>query len=207
MRCTRDDSHQSAGKAPTSLVSRLAARVNRPPTGWTADATSSTSRKSRVPASAYEAGRQAVQRYDFSGGDRRADEESVAAKASISRSPAEERIMDDTLLRIFIAVTTFAVVVQAGILVGLYLSVRKSTAKMDALATELKEKAIPTMETVQSFIVESSSKNRDHRRQRFRLHHADQESTRTPRRHAHRRFGSHASTGNPRRRASEPHHG
>ncbi len=62
--------------------------------------------------------------------------------------------MDDTLLRIFIAVTTFAVVVQAGILVGLYLSVRKSTAKMDALATELKEKAIPTMETVQSFIVE-----------------------------------------------------
>ena len=66
--------------------------------------------------------------------------------------------MDDTLLRIFIAVTTFAVVVQAGILVGLYLSVRKSTAKMDALANELKEKAIPTMETVQSFIVEMRPK-------------------------------------------------
>ena len=43
--------------------------------------------------------------------------------------------MDDNLLRIFIAVTTFAVVVQAGILVGLYLAVRKSTAKMEALAT------------------------------------------------------------------------
>jgi hypothetical protein len=62
--------------------------------------------------------------------------------------------MDDTLLRIFIAVTTFAVVVQAGILVGLYLSVRKSTAKMEALSNELKEKAIPTIETVQSFITE-----------------------------------------------------
>ena len=62
--------------------------------------------------------------------------------------------MDDNLLRIFIAVTTFAVVVQAGILVGLYLSVRKSTAKMEALATELKEKALPTMETVQGFLVE-----------------------------------------------------
>src|ERR1022692_3893707 len=62
--------------------------------------------------------------------------------------------MDDTLLRIFIAVTTFAVVVQAGILVGLYLSVRKSTARMEALATEVKEKALPTMETVQSFLVE-----------------------------------------------------
>lgn len=66
--------------------------------------------------------------------------------------------MDDTLLRIFIAVTTFAVVVQAGILVGLYLSVRKSTAKMEALATQIKEKALPTMDTVQSFLVEARPK-------------------------------------------------
>jgi hypothetical protein len=62
--------------------------------------------------------------------------------------------MDDTLLRIFIAVTTFAVVVQAGILVGLYLAVRKSTARMEALATEVKSKALPTMETVQNILVE-----------------------------------------------------
>ena len=59
-----------------------------------------------------------------------------------------------TLLRIFIGVTTFAVVVQAGILVGLYLAVRKSTAKMEALATEVTNKALPTMETVQSMLVE-----------------------------------------------------
>jgi hypothetical protein len=62
--------------------------------------------------------------------------------------------MDDTLLRIFIAVTTFAVVVQAGILIGLYLSVRKSSAKMEALALEVKSKALPTMETVQNLLVE-----------------------------------------------------
>ncbi|MFZ0798251.1 MAG: hypothetical protein WCA13_05255 [Terriglobales bacterium] len=62
--------------------------------------------------------------------------------------------MDDTLLRVFIAVTTFAVVVQAGILVGLYLAVRKSTAKMEILATEVRSKALPTMETVQSMLVE-----------------------------------------------------
>lgn len=62
--------------------------------------------------------------------------------------------MDDTLLRVFIAVTSFAVVVQAGILVGLYRSVRKSSAKMEALATEVKEKTIPTMETIQTFMVE-----------------------------------------------------
>ena len=62
--------------------------------------------------------------------------------------------MDDNLLRIFIAATTFAVVIQAGILVGLYLAVRKSTAKMEAMATEFKSKALPTMETAQSMLVE-----------------------------------------------------
>ncbi|MFY9841658.1 MAG: hypothetical protein WA718_16545 [Terriglobales bacterium] len=62
--------------------------------------------------------------------------------------------MDDNLLRIFIAVTTFAIVVQAGILVGLYLTVRKSTEKMEALATEVKGKALPTIDTVQNMLVE-----------------------------------------------------
>ncbi len=66
--------------------------------------------------------------------------------------------MDDNLLRIFIAVTTFAIVVQAGIMVGLYLAVRKSTAKMEALATEVKSKALPTIETVQSLLVEMRPK-------------------------------------------------
>jgi hypothetical protein len=62
--------------------------------------------------------------------------------------------MDDNLLRIFIAVTTFAVVVQAGILIGLYLAVRKSTAKMEALATEVTSKTLPTLEAVQSMLAE-----------------------------------------------------
>ena len=62
--------------------------------------------------------------------------------------------MDDTLLRIFIAVTTLAVVIQTGILLGLYLAVRKSTAKMEALATEVTSKTLPTVETLQSMLVE-----------------------------------------------------
>jgi len=62
--------------------------------------------------------------------------------------------MDDNLLRIFIAVTTLAVVIQAGILVGLYVAVRKSTAKMEALASQVTSKALPTMETVQAMLVE-----------------------------------------------------
>jgi len=62
--------------------------------------------------------------------------------------------MDDSILKLFIAVTTIAVAVQAGILVALYLAVRKSTERMEALATEVKIKALPAMETVQGMLVE-----------------------------------------------------
>jgi outer membrane murein-binding lipoprotein Lpp len=62
--------------------------------------------------------------------------------------------MDDNLLKLFIAVTAFAVLLQALIMVALYLAVRKSTAKMEALATQVTSKALPTMETVQSMLVE-----------------------------------------------------
>jgi hypothetical protein len=62
--------------------------------------------------------------------------------------------MDDTLLKIFIAVTTIAVAVQAGILVALYVAVRKSSERMEALATEVKSKILPTVETAQNLMVE-----------------------------------------------------
>lgn len=62
--------------------------------------------------------------------------------------------MDDNLLRIFIAVTAGAVLLQALILGALYYAVRKSTAKMEALATQVSTKALPTMDTVQSMLVE-----------------------------------------------------
>ncbi len=62
--------------------------------------------------------------------------------------------MDDNLLKVFIALTAFAVVLQAGILVALYLMVRKSTARMDALATEVTSKALPTLEIAQSMLIE-----------------------------------------------------
>ena len=62
--------------------------------------------------------------------------------------------MNDNLLIGFIAVTAGAVLLQAGIMVALYLSVRKSTAKMEALATQVTTKTLPTIETVQSLLVE-----------------------------------------------------
>jgi len=62
--------------------------------------------------------------------------------------------MDDNLLRVFIALTAFAVVIQAGILVALYLAVRKSTAQMEELATQVTTKAVPTLDTAHSMLVE-----------------------------------------------------
>jgi hypothetical protein len=62
--------------------------------------------------------------------------------------------MNDKVLMYFVAATTFAVVIQAGILVALYFAVRKSTARMEALSTELRDKALPTIETVQNLVVE-----------------------------------------------------
>src|ERR1700686_5606207 len=62
--------------------------------------------------------------------------------------------MDDTLLKFFIAVTTIAVPVQAGILVALYVAVRKKTERMEALATDVKTKVLPTVETAQSMLEE-----------------------------------------------------
>ena len=61
--------------------------------------------------------------------------------------------MNDNLLIAFIAVTAFAVMLQALIMVALYLAVRKSAAKMEALTTEVSS-AMPTVGTVQSMLVE-----------------------------------------------------
>lgn len=55
---------------------------------------------------------------------------------------------------VFIAVTSAAVVLQAGILVAMYLAMRKSSARMEALALEVKSKAVPTLETAQAMLTE-----------------------------------------------------
>src|ERR1700746_243908 len=57
-------------------------------------------------------------------------------------------------LTLFIAITAAAVVIQACILIALYLSVRKTSAKMEALAAEVKTKALPSLETAHTLLVE-----------------------------------------------------
>jgi hypothetical protein len=55
-------------------------------------------------------------------------------------------------LTIFVAVTSAAVVIQAGILVAMYLTVRQTTARAEALANEVRTKVLPTVEMAQSML-------------------------------------------------------
>jgi len=57
-------------------------------------------------------------------------------------------------LTIFIAVTAAAVVLQALILVAMFLSTRKTAAKVEAVAEEVKTKVLPTVELVHGTLVD-----------------------------------------------------
>lgn len=60
----------------------------------------------------------------------------------------------DKLVPLFIILTALAVIIQAGILVALYVAVRKTSGRVEALATEVTTKAVPTIETAQAMLVE-----------------------------------------------------
>jgi len=60
----------------------------------------------------------------------------------------------ENLTPLFVALTGAAVLLQAGLLAAMYLSMRKSSARLEALANEVKTKALPTLETAQAMLVE-----------------------------------------------------
>ena len=60
----------------------------------------------------------------------------------------------ENLTMVFIAATAAAVLLQAGILTALYLAMRKSSARMEALAVEVRSKALPALETAQAILTE-----------------------------------------------------
>jgi hypothetical protein len=60
----------------------------------------------------------------------------------------------ENLTPLFIALTGAAVMLQAGVLVAMYLAMRKSSSRMEALAVEVKTKALPTLETAQAILTE-----------------------------------------------------
>jgi len=61
--------------------------------------------------------------------------------------------MDDKLW-IFIALTAFAVLLQAGVLLAMYLTMRKSAERAEALANEIKTKVMPSVEQAQAMLAD-----------------------------------------------------
>jgi hypothetical protein len=57
-------------------------------------------------------------------------------------------------LTIFIALTAFAILLQAGILVAMYVAMRKSGQRVEALAAEVRSKILPAIEQAQSIVTE-----------------------------------------------------
>lgn len=58
------------------------------------------------------------------------------------------------LTMIFIGVTAAAVIIQASILVAMFVAMRKTSAKVEALTEEVRTKVLPTAELAHSMIVD-----------------------------------------------------
>jgi hypothetical protein len=60
----------------------------------------------------------------------------------------------ETLMIVFIIVTAVAVVVQMGVLLALYANVKRSSSRMESLASQLESRAVPTLEMAQNMLQE-----------------------------------------------------
>jgi len=60
----------------------------------------------------------------------------------------------DNLTPVFIALTGLAVLLQAGVLVAIYVAIRKSSTRMEALAAEVKGKVLPTVERAEDILTD-----------------------------------------------------
>jgi hypothetical protein len=58
------------------------------------------------------------------------------------------------LLMVFIAVTALAVLIQAGVLAGMYLALKKNSSQVESLAAEVRTRALPLVEQAQSMLSE-----------------------------------------------------
>jgi hypothetical protein len=61
-------------------------------------------------------------------------------------------------MTIWIAITSLAVLIQAGILVALYVSVRKSTARVEVIMSDLHKRTAPILDSTQAIMVDSRPK-------------------------------------------------
>jgi methyl-accepting chemotaxis protein len=60
----------------------------------------------------------------------------------------------ENLTTLFIALTAVAIFLQAGLLAGMYMAMRKTSARMETFADEVKSKALPALDSAQSMLVE-----------------------------------------------------
>lgn len=66
--------------------------------------------------------------------------------------------MNDTLLMIFIAVSSVAIVIQACILIAMYVTTKKTSQQIEKLAAEVRTKALPAAESVQALVVNNKER-------------------------------------------------
>lgn len=64
----------------------------------------------------------------------------------------------ENLNTVFIAITGLAVLLQAGVLLALFLAVRKTAAQMETIADEVKTKAFPAIDSANKMLAELAPK-------------------------------------------------
>ena len=66
--------------------------------------------------------------------------------------------MSENVLSLFMIVTCLAIILQAGILAALFFSIRKTGARMEALADQVETRAIPVLESARAILEDSGPK-------------------------------------------------
>lgn len=63
--------------------------------------------------------------------------------------------MNETVITIFVVVAAAAIVIQAGILFGLFLSFKKTSARVEAIASNVETKALPLLDSAKTILDEN----------------------------------------------------
>ena len=66
--------------------------------------------------------------------------------------------MNETILTVFVIATCLAVMIQAGILLGMFFSMKKTSERMEALAKRVEDKAMPVLESTREILEDTAPK-------------------------------------------------
>ena len=66
--------------------------------------------------------------------------------------------MNETLLTVFVVATCVAVIVQMFILLGMFLTMKKSSERMEGIAKRVEEKTLPVLETTRVILEDTAPK-------------------------------------------------